>query len=130
MTHSPYNARSRAPRGGNPSMGVQIPLPPLLGIASVVGSLRKQGVFCTGGAWHRLDKCTPQSDSQLCLFFIDIAPLGQEGMHTPQPKHFSLSYFRRPFTIFLALKWHVPTQSPQSSHLSSSWAAIISDEIK
>lgn len=33
-------------------MGVQIPLPPLLGIASIIVSPRNQAIFCTGGAWH------------------------------------------------------------------------------
>lgn len=33
-------------------MGVQIPLPPLLGIASVVAGPRDQAVSCAGGAWH------------------------------------------------------------------------------
>lgn len=38
-------------------MGVQIPLPPLLGIASVVVYPRNQGVSCTGGAWHGVLQC-------------------------------------------------------------------------
>lgn len=65
-------------------MGVQIPLPPLLYIASEVIFLRNQGISCTRDFWHRILVSTQHLESHGVETSLAIVRLC--GLHASMSK--------------------------------------------